>query len=132
MLALMPYIQNHENMNTAIKIMLMSIALICTFNANAQSKLEQKAKAESDEIAAALELDEATSTQIYEAILDARKKSRTVHKAHKNNEIDETERKEQMKAIAKAKHDTFKTILSKKQMNEYWKFKKANKAKNED
>lgn len=132
MLALMLNIKNHENMNTAIKIMLMSIAMIFTFNANAQSKLEQKAQAEADEITAALELDEDTSKKIYDVVLETKKMSRSIHKAFKNEEIDETERKEQMSVIHKEKIEKFKTILSKKQMNAYWKYKKAKKANSED
>lgn len=115
-------------MKIAIKIMLMSVAMIFTLNANAQSKLEEKAQKEADEITAALELDEATAAKIYNAVLTAKKKSKKTQKAYKNEEIDEVEKKAQMKAINKAKHDQFKTILSKEQMKKYWTFKKNMKA----
>lgn len=118
-------------MKITIKIMLMSLAIIFTINANAQSKLEEKAQAETEKITAALELNDETSTQIYEAVLKAKKKSRKVAKAYKAEEIDETEKKAQMKAINKTKHDTFKTILSKEQMKKYWIFKKNMKAAKE-
>lgn len=115
-------------MKMVIKIMLMSVAMIFTVNANAQAKLEEKAQKETDEITAALELDDETAAKIYDVVLEARKQSKEVYNAYKNKEIDEVEKKAKMKVINKEKHAQFKTILNKDQMKKYWTFKKNMKA----
>lgn len=119
-------------MKISMKVMFLSMVLILSVTAaNAQKKgdnLEDKAKAETEELLTALGLNDDVKTKAYEITLKAAQDSKEVYKAFKAGDISEEDKKMQMKEINKKKTEDIKAILTPKQKKAYADFKKEQQA----
>lgn len=119
-------------MKFSMKVMFLSMVMFLAVTAaNAQKKgnnLEDKAKAETEELATALGLNDDVKTKVYDITLKAAQASREVYKASKADEISEDEKKAQMKEINKQKAEDIKALLTPAQKKAYVNFKKEQQA----
>lgn len=121
-------------MKISMKVMLMSLVMLFVVTAaSAQkkndTKLQEKAQAETDQLVEALGLNEDVAAKIYEITLNAKMESRAVSKQFKAGDIEKEEKKVQMKAIGKKKHDAIKALLSPDEKKAFINYNKEQKAK---
>jgi len=118
-------------MKISMKVLLLSLAMIFVgLSANAQKWIEEKAQAETNKVAAALDLDNKMKAQIHEIHVNTYKKQREVTVKYKEKEGDhKAAKKAAIKAIWVENTAAVKNVIGKDLAVKYTAFKKSQKKK---
>lgn len=130
-------------MKIALRITLIClVALFSVISANAQKKakkakisLEDKVRTEVNQIAEAMELDDATAEKVYEINLETAQEVKDIQDEYRakkkaGEEIDVEEKKARIKAVWKTANPKLKALLGKEQFKVYQETRKEVRAAN--